>query len=137
VVEFISRQSFLADPELIRLMAAVGNQLGQFIERRRAENELRHSEALKSAVLSAALDCIIGMDHQGRIVEWNAAAENTFGHQRADAMGRILAELIIPPKMRDAHWRGLERYLKAGQGPVIGRRVELSGIRADGSEFPV
>src|SRR5258705_2218970 len=66
-VEFISRQPFQADPELIRLMAAIGNQLGQFIERRRAENELRHSEAVKSGVLSAALDCIIGMDHEGRV----------------------------------------------------------------------
>src|SRR6266566_2201275 len=92
-VEFISRQPFQADAELIRLMAAVGNQLGQFIERRRAENELRHSEAVKSGVLSAALDCIIGMDHEGRIIEWNSAAENTFGHKRADAMGRTLAEL--------------------------------------------
>ncbi len=136
-VEFISRQPFQADAELIRLMAAVGNQLGQFIERKRAENELRQSEAVKSGVLSAALDCIIGMDHEGRVIEWNAAAENTFGHKRAEAMGRTLAELIIPPSMREAHWRGLRRYLEAGHGPVIGRRVELSAIRADGSEFPV
>src|SRR5258705_3553759 len=136
-IEFISHQSFMADDELIRMMGAIGNQLGQFIERKRAENELRHSEALKGGVLSAALDCIIGMDHEGRVIEWNAAADQTFGHKRADAMWPTLAELIMPHSMHEAHWKGLPRYLETGQGPVIGRRIELSGIRADGSEFPV
>jgi PAS domain S-box-containing protein len=136
-VEFISRQLFHPDPDLIRTMGNIGNQLGQFIERKRAENELRQSEALKGGVLSAALDCIIGMDHQGRIIEWNAAAEQTFGHCRAEAVGQILAELIIPQRMREAHWKGLRRYLETGKGPVIGRRIELSALRADGSEFSV
>src|SRR5439155_6376109 len=136
-IEFISRQTFHPDPDLIRVMGNIGNQLGQFIERKRAEDELKHSEALKGAVLSAALDCIIGMDGVGRIIEWNAAAEQTFGYERAEALGKTLAELIIPQRMRQQHWDGLRRYLQTGQGPVIGRRVELWALRADGSEFPV
>jgi len=136
-IEFISRQFFHPDPDLIRMIGNIGNQLGQFIERKRAENELRHSEALKGGVLSAALDCVIGMDHQGRIIEWNAAAEQTFGYRRAEAVGQILAELIIPQRMREQHWKGLRRYLETGQGPVIGRRIELFALRANGDEFPV
>jgi PAS domain S-box-containing protein len=67
----------------------------------------------------------------------NRAAERTFGYAAADMVGRPVAELIIPPALRDAHREGLERYLRTGRGPVVGRRVELTAMRADESEFPV
>ncbi|MDQ3293259.1 MAG: PAS domain S-box protein, partial [Actinomycetota bacterium] len=98
---------------------------------------LRASEARKSAVLHSALDCVITMDHAGRIVEFNPAAERTFGYTAAEAYGRALAELIIPPAFRAAHAAGLTRYLLSGEGPILGERLELTAIRADGSEFPV
>jgi PAS domain S-box-containing protein len=106
-------------------------------EQRRAEQELRSSEARKSAVLQTALDCIITMDHQGRVVEFNPAAEKTFGYRRADIVGQELCELIVPPGFRDRHRQGLSHYLATGEGPVLGKRLELSAMRADGSELPV
>jgi PAS domain S-box-containing protein len=99
--------------------------------------QLRSSEALKAAILHSALDCIISMDHDGMVVEFNPAAEKTFGYHRADALGRELAGLIIPPALRDAHRRGLRHYLATGEGPVLGKVLELVAMRADGSEFPV
>ena len=79
VLEFFTRRQETPDPDLIRAVEGLGYQLGQFIERERFEDDLRQSEALKGAVLQAALDCIVTMDHEGKIVEWNAAAEKTFG----------------------------------------------------------
>lgn len=97
----------------------------------------RHSEALTGAVLDAALDCIVIMDAKGRVVEFNSAAVAVFGYERAEVLGREMAELIIPPALREQHRRGLARYLATGEGPVLGTRFEITGMRADGSEFPV
>jgi PAS domain S-box-containing protein len=101
----------------------------------RAEAALRESEARKAAILDSALDSIISMDHKGRILEFNSAAEKTFGYLRSSAVGRELSELIIPARMREAHRQGLKRYLESGAEHILGRRVELPAIRADGSEF--
>jgi PAS domain S-box-containing protein len=95
------------------------------------------SESLKAAMLEASLDSVICMDHEGNILEFNPAAEKTFGCARADVLGRPMAEVIIPPAMREAHRKGLARFLKSGEGPVLGRRLEVSAIRSDGTEFPV
>jgi len=98
---------------------------------------LRESEARRAAILDTALDSVIAMDHEGRIVDFNPAAEQTFGYRRDEVIGRTLAETIIPPSLRESHRRGLARYLETGDGPVLGRRIELTGLRKDGTEFPV
>jgi PAS domain S-box-containing protein len=105
-------------------------------ERRAAEAALRDSEALKGAILDAALDCVVTTDHESRVVEWNRAAERTFGHARDAALGVDMTDLIVPPELRGAHRRGLARHLATGKGPVLGRRVEVEALRADGSRFP-
>lgn len=104
---------------------------------REAENRLRNSEALKSAVLDSALDCIITMDHEGNVVEFNPAAEHTFGFKREDVLGRKLSELIIPTAYRDRHQRKLAECVATGEGSLLGTRVEYPALCADGSEIPV
>src|SRR5687768_7978666 len=89
------------------------------------------------ALLDSALDCIITMDASGRIREFNAAAERVFGYSREQAVGQELASLIIPAAMRDRHRTGLRHYLETGEGPVLGRRLEVRALRADGSEILV
>ncbi|HVQ39902.1 MAG TPA: PAS domain S-box protein, partial [Pyrinomonadaceae bacterium] len=98
---------------------------------------LRQSEARKTAILDSALDCIMTIDHKGCITEFNPAAERTFGFNRNDVVGKELAEVIVPPSLRDQHRSGLARYLATGEARVLGRRVEMTAVRADGSEFPV
>jgi len=88
------------------------------------------------AVFEAALDSVITMDHEGLIVEFNPAAEQAFGYARADVVGKPLADTIIPPALRGAHRGGLARYLSTGEGGLLGQRVEVPAMRADGSEFP-
>jgi PAS domain S-box-containing protein len=94
-------------------------------------------EMLYRGILDTALDCIITMDADGRVLEFNPAAERVFGFSRSEAIGKELAELIIPPRMREQHRRGLAHYLKTGEGPVIGKRIEIAGVRKDGSEILV
>ncbi|MEY2601135.1 MAG: hypothetical protein QOJ36_454 [Verrucomicrobiota bacterium] len=92
-------------------------------------------EMLYRGILDTALDCIITMDADGRVLEFNPAAERVFGFNRQEAVGKELAELIIPPRMREQHRRGLAHFLKTGEGPVIGKRIEIAGVRKDGSEI--
>jgi PAS domain S-box-containing protein len=105
-------------------------------ERKRAEAALRDTEQRRTAIIESALDGIITMDHQGIIVEFNAAAERIFGYPRGQAIGKGLSALILPPALRELHDRGLVRYLATGQGPILGKRLELPALRADGTEFP-
>jgi diguanylate cyclase (GGDEF)-like protein/PAS domain S-box-containing protein len=105
-------------------------------DRKRAEQALRTSAARTSAILEAALDCIISIDAKGHIIEFNPAAERTFGYRREDALGKPMAELIIPPSTRDQHLRGMARYLETGRGSILDRRQELTAMRADGTLFP-
>ena len=98
---------------------------------------LRRSEARKATILDSALDCIVTIDHEGCITEFNPAAERTFGYRRNEVVGKPLADVIIPPSLREQHRRGFGRYLTTGEARVLGRRVEMTAVRADGSEFPV
>ncbi len=107
------------------------------LERVRAERALRASEARKAAIVESALDAIVSIDHLGRILDFNPAAEQMFGSRQADVLGRELAEVLVPPPLREAHRRGLERCVATGEGPIIGKRIEMSALRADGTEFPV
>ncbi|HEY2971234.1 MAG TPA: PAS domain S-box protein [Pyrinomonadaceae bacterium] len=106
-------------------------------ERRLAEEALRESEARKRAILESALDCIITMDHEGLVVDWNPAAEKTFEYTQEEAIGREMAGLIIPSRFREQHRQGLACYLATGKTQVLGQRLELSAERRDGTEFPV
>jgi PAS domain S-box-containing protein len=137
VLEFFSREIRQPDDLLLSTMSVIGSQIGQFLERIEAEAALRQSEGRTRAILEAALDCVITMDARGRILEFNPAAERTFGYRREEALGQVMSELIIPPSLRPLHERGLAHYLATGEGPILGNRVELTGLRADGSEFPV
>jgi PAS domain S-box-containing protein len=106
-------------------------------ERKRAEAALGQSERRNAAVLDSVLDSIITMDAHGMVIEFNAAAERTFGYSKAEAIGRALADLIIPPRLRKAHAAGLSRYLGTGEGPLIGKLIEITAVGADGAEIPV
>ena len=104
---------------------------------RERETALRQSEQSKTAVIHTALDCIITIDEAGLIVDFNPAAEQTFGLSRTEASGRLLADVIIPPEYRNDHAAGLARYLSTGEARVLGKRLEMEAVRSDGSRFPV
>ncbi|HSV51076.1 MAG TPA: PAS domain S-box protein, partial [Burkholderiaceae bacterium] len=97
---------------------------------------LQITEALKSSIVDHALAALVTADDEGRIVEFNPAAEIMFGQQRTEVLGRLVSEVIVPPRFRAAHNAGLQRMRAGGPARIIGRRVEMEALRADGSEFP-
>ena len=103
----------------------------------RAEDAVRASEARKSAMVEAALDAIVTIDAEGRIIEFNAAAEQIFGRDRSVVFGKSMSDVLIPPALREQHRRGMARYLSTGEAAILGKRLELTAMKADGSEFPV
>ncbi|MCA1592041.1 MAG: PAS domain S-box protein [Acidobacteria bacterium] len=96
----------------------------------------RNEETLR-ATIESALDCIITIDESDTILQFNPAAEQTFGWSRAEAVGRSMAETIIPPQSRAGHMHGMARLLATGQSRLIGKRIEINALRRDGAEFPV
>jgi PAS domain S-box-containing protein len=137
VIEFFTGEPRRVDAELLATMSALGDQIGQAVERRRDAEALRAKEARHRAMLDAALDCVVTMDHEGRVIDFNPAAERCFGHPASDTVGRDMAELIIPPELRERHRRGLARYLATEEAVLLDRRLEITGMRADGTTFPV
>ena len=137
VMEFFNNEIEEPDDELLRLMDSVGIQVGQRIIRMRTEQAVRESEARKAAILEASMDCIITMDHEGRVVELNPAAEKTFGWARDDIVGKKLEETIIPPSKREEHALGIQRFIETGEPTLVGRRTEMPALRSDGAELLV
>jgi diguanylate cyclase (GGDEF)-like protein/PAS domain S-box-containing protein len=95
------------------------------------------SEERGRLILETAHDAYVAMDGDGAIIDWNKRAEQIFGWTRDEVLGHTVSETLIPPHFRDMHIRGLHHYLETGEGPVLGKRIELSALRRDGTEFPV
>jgi PAS domain S-box-containing protein len=88
-------------------------------------------------LLQTTLDAVVVMTAAGTIADWNDRAVSTFGWTRDEVVGRLMADFIIPERYRDAHQHGLKRYLQTGKAVVMGRRIEVSGLRRNGEEFPL
>ena len=131
---------YLLKDRLARLPQALTIAIGAAKLRREKvvnDNALRISEERMRSTIDSALDCIVTIDERSVIVDFNPAAEQTFGYKREAVVGRNLTEAIIPPSLREAHNRGMARFLETGESQVIGQRIEVRGLRADGSEFPL
>ena len=142
IIDLVPRAEFCDEDRaaLVDLAATAAEVLELRLSQLRYEKEAserRSTEARRMAVLDAALDGIITINHEGRVLELNRAAETMFGYTQEQAMGQELAELIIPPAFRAAHRRGMAHFLATGEGPVLNKRLELSAVRAGGGEFPI
>ncbi len=132
------------DQALIDLLEEMASDISFAIDnhareqaREKIEVALAHSETLKTAILSSALDCIVTVDHEGKILGFNPAAERTFGYTSAEVIGRIMSEVLVPPAIRLYHDRGLADYVKTRHSKILNRRIEQSAMHADGHIFPV
>ena len=104
-------------------------------EKKRAEESLRISEARQRAVFEAALDCIITIDADGKIVEFNRAAERTFGYKCKDIVGKEMAAVLEPPSTRERHRGNLMSYQSTGEGSILGQRLEMPLLKKGGEAF--
>ncbi|MET3930975.1 PAS domain S-box-containing protein [Lysobacter sp. OAE881] len=136
IISIVSRRP-LEQPEFIEsVMKIFAVRAAAEIERQRAEDVAQRNAEHLRATVNAALDCIIAMDERGMIVKFNPAAEACFGIREKDALGRSLADTIIPERFRERHQFGLKLYLEGGPGPVLKKRLEVTAMRANGAEFP-
>jgi two-component system cell cycle sensor histidine kinase/response regulator CckA len=99
--------------------------------------ELEKSEQRTRLIIDTALDAVITMRSSGVISDWSAQAERMFGWSRAEAIGLQMSETIIPPRFREAHSRGLKKFLATGEGPILNKRIEVVALSRDGREFPI
>ena len=102
-----------------------------------ANDALQKNIARTQLLLDSALDGIVSMDHNGKVIDWNGQAEHIFGYSSEQALGRELAELIVPPAYREQHRQGLLRFLATGAANIIGTRLEITGLHAGAFEFPI
>src|SRR5215213_5562032 len=137
VMELFSHELREPDEQLLWTMRVLGSEIGQFVARRQAEDQVRASESRLRAMLEAALDAVVTMDQRGRVAGWNHAAETTFGYRADEAIGRDMADLIVPPGLRSAHRNGLARFVETERPVILDRRLELTGVHKNGTEFPV
>jgi diguanylate cyclase (GGDEF)-like protein/PAS domain S-box-containing protein len=136
VFEFCSRSARRPDDDLLWMFTAIGAQVGQFLVRKQMEQQIRESEERKAGMLNAALECIITVDRDGRIVEFNPAAERTFGYRAGDIIGEPVVDVLIPEAARERCREQLGLYRASGHDSLSGRRLEVVGMRADGTRFP-
>jgi len=107
------------------------------LEVRDAAEQQQQSQALNSAIIETALDCIITINQKGEIIEWNPAAEDTFGYSRDEILGKTMADTIVPEHLRDSHSAGMQRYLDTRVSHILRQRIEIVALHSDGHEFPV
>ncbi|MEI8191212.1 MAG: GAF domain-containing protein, partial [candidate division NC10 bacterium] len=119
--------------ENARLFDAARHELA---ERKRAEEALRESETMFRSVAQSATDAIVSADHEGRIFFWNQGAQAIFGYPEAEVLGKSLS-ILTPERFRELHVHGMRRLQLTGDPHVLGKTVELAGLRQDGSEFPL
>jgi PAS domain S-box-containing protein len=99
--------------------------------------KLTESEARLWATINSALDAVISIDAESRLIGFNPAAEAMFGWRRAEVIGRTMTELLIPERHRSSHQNGIGRYIKTGETLTLNRRFEITALRRDGAEFPI
>ncbi len=148
VMEFFAHEQIETDEHLLSVLANVGAQLGRVVERERSERALRRNEQLTREIIETANDAFISIDSSGCVIDWNKEAETQFGWSREEVAGRLLADLIVPPEDREAHSRGIERWLEAERdsldhdqpncvGSVLGQRLELEAVDRNERRFPI
>jgi len=124
---------------LSTLLVVLMGRRFQYAQRRLRDNQrvLAENQARKNAMFDSSLDAILSMDEKGVIVEFNPAAEAMFGYKKHADLGRALSECVILPSQCQGHLEGLDRLQKTGQSTLLGRRIEVTAMRADGTEFPI
>ncbi|HVL54317.1 MAG TPA: ATP-binding protein [Vitreimonas sp.] len=125
------------DRERTDFLAAMAGQLATFLEGTEARRALAASDARKAGVLAGAVDAIVTSDADGRIEEFNPAAERLFQCSREEAVGRLVADLLVPPELRQQHVAGLAAYIETGRPRILGQRIRTTALRAGDTRVPV
>jgi PAS domain S-box-containing protein len=135
--------TFQANVVINAIRDASGKLLGfakitrDITERVNAEEQIKQSAEMARDIIAGALDAFVQINEHGEITEWNAQAEAIFGWSRAEAIGKVLGSMIIPPANRERYEASLARSQPIGRSPVSGNRFEIDALRRDGRQICV
>ena len=132
--DYSVRAPMVGEAEFLVLTGAFNQMLARIGEQ---NSELKGNEERLRGVMNASLSAVVLMDAQGLIIEWNTCAERVFGWSRAEAVGKELADTVIPPRYRSAHRDGLSQFRAGGAARILNQALEMWALRRDGSQFPV
>jgi len=127
----------LVEARTAKLKSVNEQLIEQIREREKAEKELIENEERLRIMTSSVNDAIIMLNGDGKLSFWNPAAERMFGYSRDEIIGKDIVPLIIPVKFREKHAQKFAAFQATGQGPVVGKSIELTGLRKSGAEFPI
>jgi diguanylate cyclase (GGDEF)-like protein/PAS domain S-box-containing protein len=130
-------RDYVFKENLSRLRPVVEREVRAAAERRAARAAQVEYVRRLGSIFDSALDAVVTMDASGMITDWNPMAQTIFGWPKAEAVGQLVADLVIPKRYREAHRMGLARYMDTGKGPALNTRLELEGLHRDGHEFPI
>jgi PAS domain S-box-containing protein len=141
LIGIIYLESNLADkaltPAQVAVIKLLATEAAMSLENTHLYSDLQERDTKTRRIIDSSLDAVLSMNERGTVTEWNAQAEAMFGWRRDEAVGRSLSELLIPRQHRDAHDKGLQHFLSTGEGPLLNRRIEITALHRDGTEFPV
>jgi PAS domain S-box-containing protein len=124
-------------PARIAVIKLLATEAAMSLENLHLRSDLRERDTKTRGIIDNALDAVLSIDERGSVTEWNAQAETMFGWKRHEAVGKTLSKLFIPERYREAHEKGLKHFLSSGEGPLLNRRIEMTALRQDGTEFAV
>jgi PAS domain S-box-containing protein len=124
-------------PAQVAVIKLLATEAAMSLENAHLHSDLQERDTKTRRIIDSSLDAVLSMDERGTVTEWNAQAEAMFGWRRDEAVGRRLGELLVPRQHRDAHDKGLQHFLSTGEGPLLNRRIEITALHRDGTEFPV
>lgn len=124
-------------PAQVAVIKLLATEAAMSLENAHLYSDLQERDTKTRRIIDSSLDAVLSMDERGTVTEWNAQAQAMFGWRRDEAIGRRLGELLVPRQHRDAHDKGLQHFLSTGEGPLLNRRIEITALHRDGTEFPV
>jgi len=119
-----------------RLVKMIGS-MSDITDRKKSEEKAKESEETRKLIMESALDAIVGINTNGEIIIWTPQAEKIFGWSKEEITGKKIADTIIPHTYRQQHIAGLNHLLQTGEGPILGKLIEISALHKQGQEFPV
>ena len=140
--DLAARVSGKSSVELLEALKNISNEMIESVDReitqrKKTEKELHESEEKFRTISAAAKDAIIMIDDEGNISFWNQGAERIFGYSAQEIAGKEIHRVIVPSQYRSVSQEGFSKFKLTGQGPVLGKTVEMTALRKDGTEFPV
>lgn len=137
VLEFFWVDAREVDRLLLDACAAIGQTIGQVVERIEAHRGQWELQTEAQLILDNAGDAFVAIDGDGDVIAWNREAERLFGYTASEAIGRQMTELIVPEEYQEAHREGIAHFKAAGRGRIPGQYVELEALRKSGEKFPI